>query len=71
MSIETAERFLDITAVKERTTFSKPTIYAYINDPHQNFPAPVRIGLRRVVWLASEVDKWMANKVRNSRKVAA
>jgi predicted DNA-binding transcriptional regulator AlpA len=64
------ERFLDMKGVKELTTLSRPTIYAYVKDPRQNFPKPITIGLRRVVWLKSECDAWLAAKIRAARRAA-
>jgi hypothetical protein len=28
------------------------------------FPRPIRIGPRRVGWLASEIDAWLADRIR-------
>jgi len=33
-------------------------------DPAKRFPAPVKIGARSVAWVESEVDDWIAARIR-------
>lgn len=65
------EQLLRIRAVIARTGRSKTAIYT---DP--SFPKKIKISRMASAWLASEVDAWIAERVRISRnpgsvKVAA
>jgi len=40
-------------------------------DPDKRFPAPVRIGVRAVAWVESEVDEWIAARIRERDSGAA
>lgn len=60
--IKSGERFLSIGDVLEKTSFrSKTSIY----DLERAGEFPLRIPLfgRRVAWLESEVEAWMASRV--------
>src|SRR5262249_40080319 len=57
----TAERLLDKWAIEDRTSLDISTIYRKIKAG--TFPAPVRIGLRRVAWRESDIVKWQQNLV--------
>jgi prophage regulatory protein len=57
----TAERLLDKWAIEDRTSLDITTIYRKIKAG--TFPAPVRIGIRRVAWRESDVVKWQQNLV--------
>lgn len=52
------ERMLSSRHVQERTGLSRTTIWRL--EQTNLFPARRTIALRRVGWLASEIDKWMA-----------
>ncbi|MDX5300097.1 MAG: AlpA family phage regulatory protein [Gammaproteobacteria bacterium] len=43
--------------VTDVTTLSKASIYRLLRD--RKFPAPVRIGERRVAWRLSDVMGWL------------
>ena len=59
------ERMLSSKQVQERTGLSRTTIWRL--EQTNSFPARRTIALRRVGWLASEIDKWMAmQQVRNA-----
>jgi len=55
-------------AVEARSGLSRSTLYDYIKAGR--FPPPVRIGIRAVGWLASDVDAWLAAQIERSRKSA-
>lgn len=60
--IKPGEKFLSIGEVLEKTSFrSKTSIY----DLERSGEFPIRIPLfgRRVAWLESEVEAWMASRV--------
>jgi prophage regulatory protein len=51
--------------VKKRTGLSRSTIYALIKLGH--FKAPIHLGARAVGWLDSDVDEFLAERIRASR----
>ena len=51
---------LRLNQVKARTGLSRSTIYAKLAS--QEFPRPIRLGLRSVGWIASEVDAWIQER---------
>jgi prophage regulatory protein len=59
------EQFLRLPAVIERTGRSKTGIYT---DP--TFPKPIKISKMSSAWLESEVNEWMAERVKAARDVS-
>ncbi|AXF84848.1 hypothetical protein DTO96_100558 [Ephemeroptericola cinctiostellae] len=55
------ERLLNLKEVKHRTGLGKSTIYNMITNG--TFPKQRAITERRVCWLESEIDKWIASKI--------
>ena len=47
--------------VKAMTGLSKSTIYSRISDGA--FPKQISLGPRLVVWLESDIQRWIADKV--------
>ncbi|RQW23302.1 AlpA family transcriptional regulator [Rhodobacteraceae bacterium CH30] len=61
--------FMRLPDVMARTGLSKTTIYALIKSA--TFPAPVPLGARAVGWVSTEIDGWMADRLKAAgRKVA-
>lgn len=60
--------FLRLPEVKAITGLSKSSLYALIKE--KSFPAPIRLGVRAVAWIRSEVRQWAAERVHASRSVA-
>lgn len=58
---EAREALEPLDAVLKRTAAKRSTVYAWISKAQ--FPRPVRIGPRRVAWLAREVDEWIATAI--------
>lgn len=52
--------------VKERTGLSRSTIYTLIKCGQ--FQVPISLGARAVGWLESDVDEFIAERVKASRK---
>lgn len=52
--------------VRCRVGLSKAAIYARISVG--TFPRPVRIGVRSVGWVESEVTEWIEQRIRESRR---
>jgi len=59
---------IKLPTVVARTTLSKPYIYALIKSGH--FPAPIRVGRRASAWVESEVQRWIADRIRATRQSA-
>jgi len=51
--------------VKQRTGLSRSTIYALIKCGQ--FKAPISLGARAVGWLSSDVDEFLAARIKASR----
>ena len=64
-----ATRLIRLPEVLERTGYGKAWIYRLISE--SRFPAPVKIGVRAVAFVESEVDEWIQSVIETSRiKVA-
>ena len=62
-------RFVRLPDVMAQTGLSKTTIYALIKTG--TFPAPVPLGARAVGFVSTEIDGWMADRLKAAgRKVA-
>jgi prophage regulatory protein len=55
-------RFLRLSEVRHRVPYSRATIYRLITAGQ--FPRPYSLGARAVAWLESEVDAWIAARVK-------
>jgi len=60
--------FLRLPEVKAITGLSKSSLYALIQE--KQFPAPVRLGMRAVAWIKSEVRQWAMERIHASRSAA-
>jgi len=60
-----AERLLRLPEVKHLTGLSKSSIYAMISE--NSFPRQIPLGSRTVVWLESDIQKWIAEQVSAAR----
>jgi prophage regulatory protein len=56
----THHRLIDLPEVKRRTGLSRSTIYNYIAAGL--FPRSRKLGLRRVGWLETEINAWIAER---------
>ena len=57
----TAQRFLRLPEVREMTGLSTSTIYRWMTEG--TFPKQIQLGSRSVVWLESDVTKWMDQRI--------
>ncbi|HTF66942.1 MAG TPA: AlpA family transcriptional regulator [Edaphobacter sp.] len=62
---EKSARLIRLPQVKQKTGYSRSSIYAKI--PLDEFPAPVNLGARAVAWIESEIDEWINDRVKASR----
>ena len=58
-------RFLRLPEVQGRTGLSRSTIYVRLSEGR--FPRPVSLGARAVGWIEGEVDKWIRERIEESR----
>lgn len=63
-----AQMILRLPEVKARTGLSRSSIYAGIQAG--TFPKPIKLGPRAVGWPSDTVDKWIEDRIRQSREVA-
>ena len=57
-----AKIVLRLGEVADTLGLSVPTIKRLRQDPEAKFPAPVRLGVRAVGWLASDLEAWAASR---------
>lgn len=62
----TGQTILRLPLVRARTGLSRSTIYLKISEG--TFPAPISLGERSVGWIESEVDAWIAERIKESRE---
>lgn len=53
--------------VERRTGLSRSAVYAALK--RNLFPKPVQLGPMSIAWVESEVEEWIANKIKESRKL--
>ena len=62
MCTTTGDRLLRLQEVKNRTTYSRSTIYRKMQEG--TFPRPLKMGDRAVRWRESEIEVWLAARPR-------
>ena len=65
----TNHRLIRLPEVLKRTGFGKAWIYRLISEGR--FPAPVKIGVRAVAFVESEIDAWIQSVIETSRNNVA
>ena len=65
----TNQSLIRLPEVLKRTGFGKAWIYRLISEGR--FPAPVKIGVRAVAFVESEVDEWIQSVIETSRNNVA
>ena len=63
-----AQSLLRLPTVIERTGYRRSTLYLKIK--RGEFPAPVSLGPRAVAWSSDDVERWIQDRIAQSRKVA-
>jgi prophage regulatory protein len=58
-------RILRINAVKGKVGLANSSIYLMIANG--SFPKPIKLGIRSVGWLESEIDEWIKTRIHESR----
>lgn len=52
--------------VEARTGLSRSSIYNRMKTG--DFPTPISLGGKAVGWLSNEIDSWIADRIKESRK---
>lgn len=65
MAFSASQSVLRLPAVKSRTGLSRTSVYKKI--ALGEFPPPIRLGARAVAWVESEVEAWLADRIKASR----
>lgn len=60
-----AHKILRLPDVIHRVGFSRSTIYDLVSKGR--FPAPVRIGIRAVGWLDTDINDWITQQINQSK----
>jgi prophage regulatory protein len=63
-----AHKVLRLPKVIDITGVPRSGIYARMADG--KFPKSIRLGARAVGWIESEVDEWILDRIKQSRKTA-
>lgn len=69
MAIQEPRRFIRIKEVLSITSLSQSELYRRIKAG--TFPAQVKLAPGHVVWVQSEVDTWVAERIAEARAEAA
>lgn len=54
-------RILKLKEVLKKTSLGKTTLYMLIKE--SDFPQSIKLGLRAVGWLESDIDSWIQRKI--------
>lgn len=60
-------KLIKLKAVMDCTGLARSTVYKFIAEGR--FPKPVKLGVRMVAWVESEIEEWMQNKVNLRNKL--
>ncbi|PHI29484.1 helix-turn-helix transcriptional regulator [Budvicia aquatica] len=66
---QAAKSFIRIPEVQRRTGYSKAWIYKLIDAG--KFPKQVKVGIRSIAFVESEIDEWINQRIAASRQEAA
>ena len=57
-------KFIRLPEVKQKTGLPKSSIYRQISE--RTFPKQIPIGVKTVVWLESDIQKWIQERISKS-----
>lgn len=57
-----------LPCVRARTGLSRSEIYRRIASGE--FPSPIKLGVRASAWDSEEIDAWIENRIKQSRKAS-
>lgn len=61
-------KLIKLKAVMECTGLARSTVYKFIAEGR--FPKPVKLGVRMVAWVESEIQQWILDKIEHREQVA-
>ncbi|MDW3094723.1 MAG: AlpA family transcriptional regulator [Gammaproteobacteria bacterium] len=61
-------QLLRLPEVIKRTGLSRSTIYKSINE--NSFPKPIKIGVRSVAWIDSEIGEWQDSIINRNKELS-
>lgn len=64
-----SQSFIRLSEVQRRTGYSKAWLYRLMSQG--KFPPSVKIGSRAIAFVESEVDDWINQRIKESRKEIA
>ncbi|RJT44548.1 helix-turn-helix transcriptional regulator [Rahnella woolbedingensis] len=64
-----SQNLIRLPEVQRRTGYSKAWIYRLISQ--NRFPRSVKIGIRAIAFIESEIDEWITQRITESRGEAA
>lgn len=62
-------KLIKLKAVMDCTGLARSTVYKFIAEGR--FPKPVKLGVRMVAWVESEIQQWIQDKIEHREQVAA
>lgn len=62
-------KLIKLKAVMDCTGLARSTVYKFIAE--DRFPKPVKLGVRMVAWVESEIQQWIQDKIEHREQVAA
>ncbi|CNJ08168.1 helix-turn-helix transcriptional regulator [Yersinia vastinensis] len=65
----TTRRFIRLPEVMNKTGYSRAWIYRLISEGR--FPSQVKIGMRAMAFIESEIDEWIVQMIDLSRNKSA
>ena len=68
MNTDQSNKLIKLPEVMDRTTRSKSSIYSDIKKGE--FPKPVKIGVRGVAFIESEINEWLNKRIEASQESA-
>jgi len=58
-----------LSEVMKRTGYSRAWLYRLLKE--ERFPRPIKIGIRSIAFVESEIDEWICDRIAESRKEVA
>ncbi len=60
MKGEKIDKMVSMAEVIERLGLSRSTIFLMVKSG--TFPAPIKLGVRRIAWRVTTIDKWIKDR---------
>ncbi|QUT14570.1 helix-turn-helix transcriptional regulator [Rahnella inusitata] len=64
-----SQSLIRLSEVQRRCGYGKAWIYKLISQ--NQFPKPIKIGIRSIAFVESEIDEWINQRIAESRKGVA